>query len=128
MSKIRVNTEYLEQQRQQLEKVAKELQNISEEVSYVNHNLSWQISSRSQIKAKLNDYSAYIGTMQSRTSGLSAALQSVSKQYQNTEKKLGAAVIKGESTQKKDTSGTMQEKEEKPEKRDFPGVVYRRSL
>ena len=68
MSKIRVNTEYLEQQRQQLEKVAKELQNISEEVSYVNHNLSWQISSRSQIKAKLNDYSAYIGTMQSRTS------------------------------------------------------------
>ncbi|MGN9106671.1 hypothetical protein ACTM90_09990 [Oliverpabstia intestinalis] len=116
MSKICVNTEYLEQQWQQLEKVARELQNISEEVSYVNHNLSWQISSRSQIKAKLNDYSAYIGTMQSRTGGLSAALQSVSQQYQNTEKKLGAVAIKGESTQRPDTSGTTQEKEENEEK------------
>lgn len=117
MSKIRVNTEYLEQQRQQLEKVARELQNISEEVSYVNHNLSWQISSRSQIKTKLNDYSAYIGTMQSRTSGLSAALQSVSQQYQNTEKKLGAVVAKGESTQKPATSETTQKKEETPAKK-----------
>lgn len=99
MSKIRVNTEQLEQQRQQLEKVVQELQTVSEEVSYVNHNLSWQVSSRDQIKVKLNDYSAYIGTMQRRTNNLSSVLQSVSQQYQNTEKKLGAVVPKDNPSQ-----------------------------
>lgn len=117
MSKIRVNTERLEQQQQQLEKIARELQNVSESVSYVNRNLSWQISSRGQIKNRLNDYSAYIGTMQRRTSNLSAALQNVSMQYQNTEKKLGAVSVKGSSSKKTAVSGDTKEKEKPSDKK-----------
>lgn len=89
MSKIRVNTDVLQQQQQQLEQLARELENISGEVAYVKTNLSWQISSRAQIQKKLGDYSNYIGTMQKRTSSLSSVMQSVSEQYQATEKNWG---------------------------------------
>lgn len=107
MSKIRVNTDVLQQQQQQLEQLARELENISGEVAYVKTNLSWQISSRAQIQKKLGDYSNYIGTMQKRTSSLSSVMQSVSEQYQATEKKLGAVSVQQNSQQE----NTSKEKE-----------------
>ena len=104
MSKIRVDTEVLKQQQQELEKLAGELEHISEQVTYVKKNLSWKIASREQIKVKLSDYSDYIGTIWQRTNSMSDVLQSVAEQYEITEKQLGA-VSTEQNTISKNTSG-----------------------
>lgn len=107
MSKIRVDTEVLKQQQQELEKLAGELEHISEQVTYVKKNISWKIASREQIKVKLSDYSDYIGTIWQRTNSMSDVLQSVAEQYEITEKQLGA-VSTEQNTISKNTSGGEQ--------------------
>lgn len=87
MSKIRVNTEVLIQQQQQMEQLAGKLGNISEEISQISRNLSWQISSRSQIQVKLGAYSRYTGSLQYKTRAMSAALGTTGNSYQATCKK-----------------------------------------
>lgn len=119
MSKIRVDTEILKQQHQEMEQIAKELGNISEEVSYVRKNLSWQIASRDQIKSKLSDYSNYIGNMQERTKGISIVLQNTAEQYETTEKKLGAVSVEQSETQESDSN----EKKDTTEEDDILSII-----
>lgn len=113
MSKIRVNTNALDQQAQQMEQIAKMLGSVSSEVSAVNRNLSWKIASRSQIRYSLNNYSNYINNLERKNRSLSSVLKEASRQYQNTEKKLGAVTVKGqESSKDSSTSTTKPEKDE----------------
>lgn len=95
MSKIRVNTNALDQQAQQMEQIARMLSSVSSDVSYVNRNLSWKISSRAQIKHSLNNYSSYINNLERKSKSFSGVLKEASTQYQSTEKKLGAVTVKG---------------------------------
>lgn len=113
MSKIRVNTNALDQQAQQMEQIAKMLGSVSSEVSYVNRNLSWKISSRAQIRYSLNNYSNYINNLERKNRSLSSVLKEASRQYQSTEKKLGAVTVKGqESSKDSNTNNTKPEKDE----------------
>lgn len=100
MSKIRVNTNALDQQAQQMEQIAKMLGSVSSDVSYVNRNLSWKISSRAQIKHSLNNYSSYINNLERKSKSFSGVLKEASTQYQSTEKKLGAVTVKGKENSK----------------------------
>ena len=75
MSKIRVNTNALDQQAQQMEQIAKMLGSVSSEVSAVNRNLSWKIASRSQIRYSLNNYSNYINNLERKNRSLSSVLK-----------------------------------------------------
>ena len=95
MSKIRVNTQTLIQQQQQIEQLAGQLENISEEINYVSRNLSWQISSREQIKNRLNEYGRYTGNLQRKTRSLSVALGTAGDYYQSTCKKVAGWTVKG---------------------------------
>lgn len=95
MSKIRVNTQTLIQQQQQIEQLAGQLENISEEINYVSRNLSWQISSREQIKNRLNEYGRYTGNLQRKTQSLSVALGTAGDYYQSTCKKVAGWTVKG---------------------------------
>lgn len=104
MSRIRVNTDILIQQQQQIEQLAGELGNISEEISYINRNLSWQIASREQIKSKLGEYSRYTGNLQRKTQSLSGVLGSIGNNYQNTCKKIAGWTVDGGEI-KKDHKG-----------------------
>ena len=92
MSRIRVNTNVLEQQQAQMERVVKTLRSVSADVSYVKRNLGWNISSRSQIKSTLTKYSDYVDLLQAKTRNLSDRLQSAATQYQNVEKKASPPV------------------------------------
>lgn len=89
MGKIRVNTDALEQQKQQMEQISKMLHSVSSDISSVNRNLSWKIASRSQIKGMLKNYASYTSTLEQKNRNLSKVLQTASQQYQRTEKKLG---------------------------------------
>lgn len=88
MGKIRVNTDALEQQKQQMEQISKMLHSVSSDISSVNRNLSWKIASRSQIKGMLKNYASYTNTLEQKNRSLSKVLQTASQQYQRTERKL----------------------------------------
>lgn len=88
MGKLRVNTDALEQQKQQMEQISKMLHSVSSDISSVNRNLSWKIASRSQIKGTLKNYASYTSTLEQKNRSLSKVLQTVSQQYQRTERKV----------------------------------------
>lgn len=119
MSKIRVDTEVLKQQQQELEKLAGELEHVSEQVTYVKKNLSWKIASREQIKVKLSDYSDYIGTIRQRTNSMSDVLQNVSEQYEITEKQLGAVSTEPTIISKNTSGGEQNNTEDE----DFLSII-----
>lgn len=102
MGKIRVNTDALEQQKQQMEQITKMIHSVSSDISSVNRNLSWKIASRSQIKGMLKNYASYTSTLEQKNKKLSKILHNAAKQYQKTEKKLEDAEVKEIKTQDDD--------------------------
>ena len=87
MGKIRVNTDGIEYQIQQMENVSRALETITSEIQGINRGLSWNISSREQIRRKLNEYSGYTERLCSKTKSLSSGLSTVKHQYMVTEQK-----------------------------------------
>lgn len=87
MSKIRVNTNALDQQAQQIKEISRILDTVIQEVGQVNKGLSWKISSRVQIRHKLNQYAKYIGELDYKTRKLASGLHKISYQYEKTENK-----------------------------------------
>lgn len=87
MSKIRVNTNALDQQAQQIKEISRILDTVIQEVGQANKGLSWKISSHMQIRHKLNQYVKYIGELDYKTRKLSSSLYQVKHQYEKTENK-----------------------------------------
>lgn len=111
MGKLRVNTDALEQQKQQMEQISKMLHSVSSDISSVNRNLSWKIASRSQIKGTLKNYASYTSTLEQKNRSLSKVLQTVSQQYQRTERKvenMEVAEAKAEAEVSKDRKRRFQ--------------------
>ncbi|MGN9106675.1 hypothetical protein ACTM90_10010 [Oliverpabstia intestinalis] len=97
MGKIRVNTDGIEYQIQQMENVSRALETITSEIQGINRGLSWNISSREQIRRKLNEYSGYTERLCSKTKSLSSGLSTVKHQYMVTEQKAAITRKMGES-------------------------------
>lgn len=87
MGKIRVNTDAIDYQMQQMEHISSSLDQISSEISEISRGLSWQISSREQIKNRLDAYVDYVARLTYRVNRLHAGLNSAKLKYISAEQR-----------------------------------------
>lgn len=87
MSKIRVNTNALDQQAQQMEQIRRMLNSIESDINQAARNLNWKISSSLLIHARMVKYATYTDRLASTTGKMATGLRKVADEYQRTEKK-----------------------------------------
>ena len=87
MSKIRVDTDILDKQQEQMRDLVRQLRQISSDVAAVSAGLSWKISSAQQIRSSVNISAACVEQLEQKTNRLSAVLGTISGQYLRTERK-----------------------------------------
>lgn len=87
MSKIRVNTNALDQQAQQVEQIRRILNSIESDINQAARNLNWKISSSLLIHARMVKYATYTDRLANTTGKMATGLRKVADEYQRTEKK-----------------------------------------
>lgn len=87
MSKIRVNTNALDQQAQQMEQIRRMLNSIESDINQAARSLNWKISSSLLIHARMVKYATYTDRLANTTGKMATGLRKVTDEYQRTEKK-----------------------------------------
>lgn len=87
MSKIRVNTNALDQQAQQMEQIRRMLNSIESDINQAARSLNWKISSSLLIHARMVKYATYTDRLANTTGKMATGLRKVADEYQRTEKK-----------------------------------------
>lgn len=84
---IKVDTNSMAAQAQQMQKIAEQLNNIASSVASVNRTLRWNTSIEAKIRASLNSSSKGISGLDNTAGRLSSALVSAVNKYESAEEK-----------------------------------------
>lgn len=87
MGKIRVNTDVIEHQIQQMENISRALGTLSADINEINNGLSWNITSRGLIRQKLKMYGNYTEQLGNRTRTMAQGLNTAYERYREVEKR-----------------------------------------
>lgn len=113
MGKIRINSECLKGQEEQLQSITNMLQTIANDVTYCSVNLRWNISNSELVRKKLALYTQQVQKLSEKCSQLAGALGEGLQLYQETEKKLvnieniNTSSQSGETRDEKEETSTM---------------------
>ena len=88
MGKIRLNSDYVKGQAEQLQNIENTLQNIAGEVNQCSANLRWNITSSERIRRQLGIYSQQTQKLSEKCNRLSVVLEEDVRLYSDLEKKL----------------------------------------
>lgn len=88
MGKIKINSDCVKGQAEQLQEIASTIQNISDEITNCSQNLRWNIASSEMVRDKLTSYTQQTQKISEKCNQLSSALMEDMQLYQDTEKKI----------------------------------------
>lgn len=86
MGKIRINSDYVKGQAEQLQNIENTLQNIASEVNQCSANLRWNITSSERIRRQLGIYSQQTQKLSEKCNRLSVVLEEDVRLYNDLEK------------------------------------------